>query len=166
MIIRRIDDSDVKRTIIEACDSAFSLPMTTRSSFEDTFRKIDAYAVFLAAYDDEDAIGYAAIYVNDTKTRVGYLSILGVIEEMQGKRVGGALMQSCINQALKSGMTRIRLEVLKADKGPITFYERQGFVYERDCSDTSIYMVKRLDAIELDQPYEDGNDDFGLGAVP
>ena len=144
MIIRTIEDSTTKREIISLCDSVFSNPLSSRSNGEEIVSRIIDNAVFLAAYNEADALGYAAIYLNDTVTHTGYLTMLGVLEDMQGHHVGSALMQGCIDLAIEKGMSQIRLEVSKTDTNDIAIYKHWGFVYEKDCSDVSYYMVKTL----------------------
>lgn len=144
MIVCRVDDSREKRTVIELCDRAFSRPLASMPNKEEIIDKIDRYAAFFTAYDGEDVVGYAAIYANDTVSLTAYITMLGVVEEMRGRHVGSALMQSCIDEAVTSGMRRIRLEVLKSDTIPIAFYEHWGFLFEKDCTNESIYMLKDL----------------------
>lgn len=144
MLIREIKDSSEKRAIIECCDKSFIRPLTTRNDFEGLFSKIDNYAFFFAIFNGHNPIGYSVLYANDAQTKVGYISIIAVLNNMQNKHVGSALMQKCIETSAEKGMTYIRLEVLKNNESAILFYERWGFKYERDCSDESIYMIKQL----------------------
>ena len=144
MKIQIVEDSEQKRTILEKCDKDFPRPLTNREEYEDIFSKIDKYAVFLAAYDGEEAVGYAAIYINDAATNTGYISALCLMKEEQGQHIGSALMRSCLELAAEKGMTCIRLEVLNTNAKAIRFYEHWGFEYEKICSGESAYYVKKL----------------------
>lgn len=144
MTIREIRDSSDKRFIIERCDKSFIRPLTKRDNYEELFSKIDNNAVFYAAFEGDAPVGYAALYANDTKTKSGFISLLAVVEEMQHKHIGSALMQNCINRSIENGMTCIRLEVLRSKETAIRFYEHWDFKYERDSSEESIIMIKQL----------------------
>ena len=148
MVVQIIEDTERKREIIERCDTVFSRPITLRDTYEEIFNRIDRHAVFFAAVEDRRVIGYAAVYMDDMETRAAYITMIGVIREMQGRHVGSTLMQSCIEEAVRRGMTCIRLEVMKTNALAITFYDHQGFVYEKDCAEDSIYMVKQIAPVD------------------
>ncbi len=148
MVVQIIEDTERKREIVEHCDTVFSRPITLRDNYEEIFNRIDRHAMFFAAVEDRRVIGYAAVYMDDMETKAAYITMIGVIGEMQGRHVGGTLMRSCIEEALRRGMTSIRLEVLKTDAIAITFYDHQGFVYEKDCTEDSIYMVKQIAPVD------------------
>lgn len=69
MMIGIVEKAEKKREIMEKCDKAFSRPLTARKNFEEIFSKIDQYAVFFAASDGTDTVGYAAVYANDKKQK-------------------------------------------------------------------------------------------------
>lgn len=144
MVIIEIEDSSEKRAIIERCDKSFVRPITKRDNYEEIFSKIDNYAVFYAAFEEDAPTGFAALYANDTKTKSGYISLLAVVEEMQHKYIGSALMQKCIDRSIENGMACIRLEVLLSKEVAIRFYEHWGFKYERDSSEGNYIMIKQL----------------------
>ena len=143
IVIKIVEEFERKRAIIEKCDSVFPISITPRKNYEEIFSKIDKYAVFLSAYEGEDILGYAAVYVNDEKTKTGYISLLAVLEDRQGRHIGNLLMEGCVAAALEHGMNRIRIEVQKSNTRAIHFYEHWDFEYEKD-SDDSIYMIKQL----------------------
>ena len=143
IVIKSVKESERKRAIMKKCDSAFPIPIIPRKNFDVIFSKIDKCAVFLAAYEGEDCLGYAAIYANDEKTNTGYISLLVVLEEWQRRNIGHLLMDRCVAEALEHGMARIRIEVQKSNTRAIHFYEHWDLKYEID-SDDSIYMIKQL----------------------
>lgn len=144
MNIRIISDRELKKEIIEKCDTAFIHPLTKRKNYISIFEKIDKYAIFLAAYEENDAIGYAALYANNFETRIAYITMIGVIEKMQRKQVGSCLMQECIDAAANVGMTQLRLEVADINAKAISFYEYFGFVFEDRCSGESCHYIRTI----------------------
>ncbi len=143
MVVQIIEDTERKREIVERCDTVFSRPITVRDDYEAIFSRIDRNALFLAALEGPDVVGYAAMYM-DHDTKAGYITMLGVMANMQSKGVGSALMQRCVEEAAENGMICVRLEVYKKDAAAITFYDHWGFEFEKECSEESIYMAKKL----------------------
>lgn len=139
-----IQEKSEKRRFVEKLDYAFMEGIVGRSNYEEIFDKIDRYAIFLGVYEAEDMVGYAALYANDAENKIAYISMIGVLDNMQGKHIGSELINKCIIEATKRGMNSIRLECMNDNKNAISFYEHMGFCYERDCSENSKYYVKRI----------------------
>ncbi|MCM1261869.1 MAG: GNAT family N-acetyltransferase [Butyrivibrio sp.] len=139
-----VQDRMEKRKIIEVCNTAFSVGMLRLSNIEDVFNKIDKNAVFIAAYDKNMPVGYVAIYANDYVSKIAYISMIAVLENMQRKHIGSELMNRCIVEATKNNMEYIRLEVHKSNQKAISFYEHYGFEFETECSDKSNYLIKKI----------------------
>lgn len=144
MEIEVINKTEEKRAIIEKCDSAFLEPLSSRDNYEAVFSKIDKYAIFIAAYENNVPVGYAAIYANDKESKTAFISMIGVLEEAQGKHIGSALMKKCVEKAIENDMKNIRLEVLNTNEKAIRFYKHHGFEYEKKCSDTSNHLIKKI----------------------
>lgn len=140
-MVTRIIDRDEKDKVMRSCDSAFPLPICDKENYAEIFNKINQYADFLVDYQDGDIAGYAAMYNNDLNSRTAYISMIGVREEYQGKHIGSLLMKVCKENAQKKGMKAIRLEVFDSNKKAIGFYEKEGFEFEKRCSENSIYMI-------------------------
>ena len=139
-----ITETEKKRKIVEVCDSAFLNGIVPRDNYNEIFDRIDRYAVFIAADVNHENVGYAAIYANDKETKTAFISMIGVLEAMQGMHIGSALMDACIHTARENGMKRIRLEVLKKNARAIAFYKHYNFQYEKECSEESDYYMKEL----------------------
>jgi ribosomal protein S18 acetylase RimI-like enzyme len=69
-----------------------------------------------------------------------------VREKYQRQHIGGQLINWCKESALKRGMKRIRLEVLDSNEKAIRFYEKEGFIFEKKCSENSRYMIFEITA--------------------
>lgn len=139
-----VNSTEQKRQFIEKCDSAFPMGLLKRKDSEEIFKKIDKYAIFFGIFDEGEPIGYAAVYVNDQENKVAFITMIGVIDNMQRQHVGSALMKRCIVEAKKCGMKAIRLEVLNTNSKAIAFYQHWGFVFEKKCSEESKYLIKQL----------------------
>ena len=141
---QNVCQSEEKRRVIECCDSAFPKGLTIRDNYEEIFEKIDRYAEFFAAYHGEAIAGYAAMYANNDREKIAYITMIGVKEEFQRHHIGSGLIEKCIERARENGMTKIRLEVLNTNEKAILFYKRYHFHVEKVCSSESMYMLLTL----------------------
>ena len=136
-----------KRAVLEQCDSAFTRSVVNGAGYERLFAKIDSRAEFVVARRGRECMGFAAMYANDWDSRTAYITLFAVRQDFQKQRVGTRLMQKCVELAEQRQMREIRLEVLRADTGPITFYRKMGFRYAGDASaegQGSVYMCLKL----------------------
>lgn len=126
--------------IIRECDDAFKSPISRREIYEDLLTKYSSSACFIYAYYQK-ILGYAALYVNDTKEHNAYISMLGVKPEAQNLKIGTKLLKTCIEIAKIKGMQNIYLEVRKDNIKAFRFYQRNGFLKEIEKEDS--YILKR-----------------------
>lgn len=100
--------------------------------------------IFVVAYH-ANVLGYAVLYANNLSEYEGYLTLIAVLPEYQGKKVGQTLLLECCDIAYNRGMKRVKLEVKRDNEKAIRFYLKNGFTFDKHCSDQSDYMVKLLD---------------------
>lgn len=139
-----VTETEEKRKVIEKLDHVFPRGLVRRDNYEEIFGKIDNYAIFIGAYENDEPVGYAAIYANDMESKIAFITMIGVLENMQGKHVGSTLMKRCVEESQKCGMNAIRLEVLNTNTKAIDFYHHSGFEFEKKCSDDSNHLIKRF----------------------
>ena len=142
--IEIITDTQIKRKIVGICDKAFMHGITIRKNYEEIFQKIDQNAVFIAAVIDKNYVGYAALYANNHESRIAYISMIGVVQDMQRMHIGSRLLKRCIEVSKKNGMNKIRLVVLHENEKGICFYKKNGFAFEKKCTEQSDYFIKVL----------------------
>ena len=140
-LIKRVVERLEKERVIRICDDSFPRGICKRDDYSEIFDKIDIYADFFVAYEEGEVCGYAAMYNNNQDLKKAYITMIGVRKTFQHKHIGSKLISACIDSAKDKGMVAIRLEVLKENTKAISFYKNAGFVYERSCSENSIYMV-------------------------
>lgn len=82
------------------------------------------------------------VEIREDKERI-FICSLYLLPSYQGKGLGGAIVQNCIQQAQKEDKV-VELEVLKSNTGAKRLYERLGFkVVEELGDDNKIFMRKR-----------------------
>lgn len=89
-------------------------------------------------------LGVVAIYVNDSVSFTAYLTFMAVHTFARRGRIGTSLMNKCIDIAKRNSMKKIKLEVSVSNTNAIDFYTRNGFEYDSDASNHSIYMIRRI----------------------
>ena len=144
VIIKIIDEFHIKKEIVEECDGTFIDGITARSDYDEILNKIDKYAIFISATVSGKYVGYAAVYANDIEHDIAYITMIGVIQVMQGLKIGRKLLDKCIEVSKVRGMKKIRLEVLKENIKALEFYKHNGFVFEKKCSNRSNYLIKEI----------------------
>ena len=92
----------------------------------------DLASIFLLAYEDARAVGYAMLRVNKKP-----ISVLGpepvelvrfyIEADIIGKGYGSALMHACLEEAQKDGNRTIWLGVWEKNQRAIRFYRKWGF---------------------------------------
>lgn len=138
-----VESSQYKECAIIQCDEAFVLPVNQRSNYRELFEKIDRNAIFVVA-EEEEILGYAAMYCNDMERLEAYITLIAVRPEAQGKQIGTRILSMCENIAIQKGMKTIRLEVSKMNSKAIAFYQKNGFEDIKQQGEESIYMRKIL----------------------
>lgn len=142
--LHRVMERDEKLKYIQQCDSAYTISVVQRKDFLELFEKIHHNAIFIGMKYAFEYVGYAAIYVNDFENYSAYITLICVSKNFQRLHLGSNLMNECICVAKKSGMKRIRLEVLKKDTHAIEFYKSVGFSLEEKEKENSIYMSREI----------------------
>lgn len=135
-VIKKIDNRDEKMLIMKKCEQAFFHGVPDN---EQLYNKICMYAEFLAVYVGEKLAGYLAIYANDVKSKMAYITMIGILPQYQRQGLGGDLLKEAKYVAKENNMDFIRLEVNKINHKAIQCYIKYGFVYEME-NEKTYYM--------------------------
>lgn len=101
--------------------------------------KIAAFGCMKAATIGGEPAGFVGYYANDTVRRAGYLTTIVVAGQYQGRGVGSALLQACLEDCREKGMTSCRLEVDRNNTRAILFYRHFGFSKEGKATEMTDY---------------------------
>ena len=109
---------------------------------EGYIKKLLEKAVILTFY--ENNLGaFIAFYANDTKSNIGFLSMLIVDSELQGKGLGYMLYKQSEDYLKQRGFTIYQLEVNRKNSNVLNFYIGLGF-YVISIKSNFIKMQKDL----------------------
>lgn len=140
----RTEDETLKRRAAWEVDPVFPVGLHGQPDPEAVLEKMLRFADFIVAEEDGEVAGLAAIYANDPVSRTAYVTLFGVKEAWQRRRVGSKLLEACEALARERGMERFRLEVTDSNLKAVRFYARAGFVRTGPCEEDSSYMEKSL----------------------
>lgn len=112
---------------------------------DEFIKKLSEYACVFIMRNDKQCIAFAAVYMNDTKTKKAYISLIGVSPTYQRKGFGGQLLSYCEKKAWDNGMKTIELEVKKSNQKAQSLYKKAGYNYLNRESNRSFFMSKELD---------------------
>ena len=145
-IIYRSNEASEAEVIahLRRCDTDFMPPLSNRIEIDSYAAKIVSNANRLEAWADGNLIGLVAIYCNDQKDFLAYITNVSVQKEWVGKGVGSSLTQQGIKFAKKLGAKKICLEVDRNNIQAIALYKKIGFTSEK-VSGTDIFMNLELD---------------------
>ena len=104
-------------------------------------KKFHSNGHVIYATEDNLPLGFCAYYANDYTNYNAYLSMIIVVSAAQGMGIGKTLLKKVIDDCRIKGMRYIRLEVAKDNNLAICFYEKNGFHFEREASQSSCQYV-------------------------
>lgn len=127
---------------------SFKIPWS-RDSIIEEFRS-NGFAVYFSALIGGKAIGYGGMWkVFDE----GHITNVAVHPEFRGKGIGGALIEILIDEADRSGIKHITLEVRRSNEVARRLYTKNGFkesgvrkAYYADNGEDALIMWKTIEA--------------------
>ena len=129
----------------------FFEPLDNRVNIDEYARKLAKFSTQFWLYDEGSLVGFMAAYLNDTSSKIAYISTISVIKSYQGKGGGKLLINNLIQLAARKKFYKIRLEVAANNSKAIRFYRKQGF-YLFMKKDESYIMEKPLSYEFNDKP--------------
>lgn len=122
------------------CLKSLSSGKVSRTALAEKFFR---YGVVLEMTIGKNAVAFAGFYCNDTITHCGYLSMLAVMPQYEGKGHGKKMVYEVLRHAKNAGMRELKLEVNKSNHSAISFYKKMGFCFlPEETSETYFMNVK------------------------
>lgn len=102
-------------------------PLAGRVNTFDYARKLHQRALIAVARIRDEIIGILGMYANDRDSRVGFVTILAIHPDHQGKGLGRKIMAEAIEKAIACGMSRLRIKVVPGNLPARKLYASFGF---------------------------------------
>jgi 2-polyprenyl-3-methyl-5-hydroxy-6-metoxy-1,4-benzoquinol methylase/GNAT superfamily N-acetyltransferase len=110
------------------CDDHFKPRLSSRVEVADYAHKLSVKAMRFEAWVDGSLVGLVAVYCNDNRRRLAYVTSVSVVPESQGRHIASNLMDRCIQYLRIGRFDRVDLEVDGGNHKAILMYEKQGFI--------------------------------------
>lgn len=135
---------------VNSIEADFPIPLSKQVNIEEYLKKLNKYGIIILGLDIERAekvVGIFAGYVNDVKTKIAYVSLVGVSNEYRHQGIASNLVKKFIEEAKNTGMLKINLEAYKNNNAAINMYKKLGFVEQKNIKaskDNKIILGKVL----------------------
>ena|SRR5690625_2752543 len=114
--------------IIEKLDSYFVPSLSDRVDLLEYTDKLDEYSNVIMAYNEEsNPIGLIAFYDNDTQTKNGFITLLGILDGYQGQGIASSFIDYCLYESRLNGIERIEVKTELDNTGAISLYKKKDF---------------------------------------
>ncbi len=138
----RSDFTHILQHIRENETSIF-LGFKGKPEIEQLSQKIIKNAERFEYWDKDRLIGLFACYYNNFKTLTGFITIASISKELRNKGIGSELLKRTLEFGYEMNFKRIKLEVNTKNHRAIKFYNKFGFIIEKQCKNTLV-MVKSI----------------------
>ncbi len=112
-------------------------------NIEGYIAKVTNHARFIAAYDEDEVVGFIAFYANDLSLEFAYVTQFLVSRDYQNRKIGQGLLKAVDNVCKNAGFKYIKLEVNQTNSGAIAVYKKNGYTITKK-NESSFYMVKTI----------------------
>lgn len=133
---------------LKECDLDFQPPLSSRVSIEEYATKLYNNSITFEAWDNDKLIGMIAVYLNDVRGSIGYISNVCVEDKYKGYNIASNLMIMCIDYAKKNKFKNIILEVNEKSKAAIHLYNKFNFK-SMSINNEIIKMLLEIDQYDI-----------------
>ena len=102
-------------------------PISSRTQIEEYIQKILTNGIMLIAMHGDSLLGLCGFYCNDYKSKVAFLTTIGVSPSCRNKGVASLLIKEAIANAREHGMQTMRLETSPYNIKAQSLYKKHGF---------------------------------------
>lgn len=114
---------------LNGCADDFTPPLYTYVDLEEYSYKIYHHAVTFEAWENKVLIGLVAVYYNDQKTKIGFITNVSVIKEKQGLGIAHMLLKNAIEYGKRNSFIQLNLEIKNINNTKVyNLYKNLGFV--------------------------------------
>lgn len=112
---------------LRICDLTFIPPLSERVEIKDYAKKLIQRAMRFEVWEQDNLVGFVAVYCNDQANATAYITNVSVISRWQGYGIASQLIENCIAYITKQDFAKIKLEVDSRNLHAINLYKKHGF---------------------------------------
>lgn len=125
---------------LKKIDSLFKIPLSQKINLDEYSKKIIRYADVFLAFDNESIVGIFAGYNNDEVFKISNVSVLGVLNEYQGKGIARKLINNFLKLAEEKKMKKVKVSTI--DMRALNLYKSLNFKIVRE--ENEIYYLEKI----------------------
>lgn len=130
------------QSLLIKCDKYFVPKLSEKVDIEEYSKKLFDNAINLEAWENNNLIGLAAMYVDEDKT-LGFITNVSVDNGFTNNGIASKLLKHCIEYSKEKNLDKINLEVNENNTPALKLYNKFGFeVYEE--KNSSKFMQLKL----------------------
>ncbi len=109
------------------CNRYFLPPLDSKVNIEEYSKKLIFHADRFEAWANDNLIGLVAVYLNDKKWQIAFITNVSVLDEYGRLGVATRLIVQLEDHARIQGFKTMELEVSENNRSAIGLYEKLGF---------------------------------------
>lgn len=137
-------EEDIFSTLSTCADSLHNQNVNNEETIKSLSSKYYTYGLCFGIKVRKEVAGFVSCYVNDTKNRRGFLSIIVVKKEYQGLGLGALLLDIVLTSCKLNNIDELVLEVEANNTEATRFYYSRGFEMNQTKEDGVLVLKKEL----------------------
>ncbi len=134
----------ILHNFIEYSDNILTSSLSSRVNIDDYINKLFNLATLISVWSKKNLIGLLAVYLYDTNANSAFITLNVISPEFQGRKIGGKLLEICIEESIEHNKDIVLLEVNENAKPAISLYNKYGFFKFQTSKHNSFLMKKIL----------------------
>jgi GNAT superfamily N-acetyltransferase len=102
---------------------------------------------------DDKIVAYCSLNILEEQKDAGYVAVLNVHPEYQGRSLGRSLLQKCLERCSELGLTLLTLGTWSGNLKSVPLYKKTGFYWVPDTSAWMLNFVPSILALPCARPY-------------
>ena len=138
------DCYEILNIMEKSAKSFYNQKINNQARLKELSEKFQNYGIFIKVCENKNIVGFAALYCNDSKSGIAFLSMIIVNSEYRKRGVGKNLLNMVLLKCIECKMNFIELEVDKSNYEAISFYKKNNFLCVAQSSNSYIYIKNLL----------------------
>lgn len=143
LLVKKLDNYKRLHEIIIELDNYFMPKLSLLVDIDKYVGKMFDNAHIYILKDKSIDIGLCAIYLNDIRRKVAFITLLGLLPKYQSMGLGSKLIKNVIEKSKEEGFLAIELEVSKGNFKAKNFYYKNGFAIKEE-REKSLILSKNI----------------------
>ncbi len=109
-------------------DADFPTPLSHRVDLAEYVKKLIEKATLCVIEENNKIVSLVAGYTKNTDNRIGYITVVGTLQQFRGKGYGARLVNEFIEKCRQNHLLGVHLHTEQENFSAIRLYKKLGFV--------------------------------------